>query len=134
MITYKSFDAKLLPQIKALYEKEGWRAYLGNDEMLRIAYERSLWVYGAFDNDRLIGLVRRVGDGQHILLVQDLIVDPEYRGKGIGTTLFKAAWDRYTHVRMFMVVTDLASPSAKRFYQQLGMKPLEKGGMVSYFR
>ena len=134
MITYTSFDAELLPQIKALYEKEGWRAYLGNDEMLRIAYESSLWVYGAFDNDRLIGLVRCVGDGQHILLVQDLIVDPEYRGKGIGTTLFKAAWDRYAHVRMFMVVTDLASPEANRFYQQLGMKPLEKGGMVSYFR
>ena len=134
MITYKSFDAELLPQIKALYEKEGWRAYLGNDEMLRIAYERSLWVYGAFDNDRLIGLVRCVGDGQHILLLQDLIVNPEYRGKGIGTTLFKAAWDRYAHVRMFMVVTDLASPSANRLYQRLGMKPLEKGGMVSYFR
>lgn len=134
MIAYKSFGVELLPQVKVLYEKEGWRAYLNNDEMLRMAYVDSLWIYGAFDDDRLIGLVRCVGDGQHILLVQDLIVDPEYRGKGIGTTLFKAAWDRYTHVRMFMVVTDLASPSANRFYQRLGMKPLEKGGMVSYFR
>ena len=42
MITYKSFGVELLPQVIALYEKEGWRAYLGNDEMLRIAYESSL--------------------------------------------------------------------------------------------
>ena len=134
MICYKPFGAELLPQVRTLYEKEGWRAYLNNDDMLRMAYEDSLWICGAFEDERLIGFVRCVGDGQHILLVQDLLVDPEYRGKGIGTALFKAAWEKYAHVRMFMVITDIASSEANRFYQRLGMKPLEKGGMVSYFR
>ena len=134
MICYKSFGAELLPQVRTLYEKEGWRAYLHNDDMLRAAFEDSLWIYGAFEDDRLIGFVRCVGDGQHILLVQDLLVDPDYRGRKIGSALLSSAWERYAHVRMFMVVTDIAEPGANRFYQRFGMKPLDKGGMVGYFR
>ena len=134
MLQYKPFGAELLNDVKALYEKEDWKAYLSNDTMLRDAFESSLWTYGAFEGDRLVGFVRCVGDGQHILLVQDLLVDPEYRGQGIGTTLFKAAWEKYAHVRMFMVITDIMEPGANRFYQRHGMKPLEKGGMIGYFR
>jgi len=134
MLEYRPFGPEYLADAKALYEIEGWRAYLGNDEKLRAAFTDSLWICGAFEGDRLVGFVRCVGDGQHILLVQDLIVDPAYRGKGIGTALFKAAWEKYAHVRMFMVITDTVDPGANRFYQRHGMKPLEKGSMIGYFR
>ena len=68
------------------------------------------------------------------MLVQDLIVDKAYQKQGIGTTLFKAVWDKYKDVRMFQVNTDLEDEVDNHFYKSLGMKPLEEGHMISYFR
>ena len=41
---------------------------------------------------------------------------------------------RNKDVRMFQVVTDLEDEVDNRFYQSFGMKKLEEGHMVSYFR
>lgn len=81
----------------------------------------------------MIGFVRCVGDGEHILLVQDLIVAKAYQGQGIGK-LFQAAWDTFKDVRMFQVNTDLEDVIDNHFYQSFGMRTLEEGHMVSYFR
>lgn len=75
-----------------------------------------------------------MGDGEHILVVQDLIVAKAYQKQGIGTKLFKMIWDKYSRVRMFQVVTDLTDEVDNHFYQSFGMKPLAKGHMISYYR
>ena len=66
-----------------LYGAAGWQAYLAPG-LLREAYSRSLYALGAFDGGRLVGAVRAVGDGCTIILIQDLLVLPEYRRRGIG--------------------------------------------------
>ena len=134
MIIYRTFGPELLERIKEIYQEEGWFAYLGNDEKISRAFQNSLYILGAFENDRLIGFVRCVGDGEHILLVQDLIIDKEHRSQRIGTTLFKMVWDKYANVRMFQLTTDLYDEADNRFYQSFGMKKLVEGDMVSYFR
>ena len=134
MISYKEFDSSLIERIKEIYELEGWRAYLNSDEKLVRAFDNSLYLLGAFDGEKLVGFVRCVGDGEHILLVQDLIVDRAYQKQGIGTNLFKTVWDKYKAVRMFQVNTDLEDEVDNRFYKSMGMKPLVEGHMVSYFR
>lgn len=134
MIEYKEFDAKLLEQVKDIYAKEQWTAYLGDDEKLKKAFDNSLYILGAFDGHNLVGFIRCVGDGAHILLVQDLIVRPEFKKRGIGTMLFRSVWDKYSNVRMFHVVTDLEDAVDNHFYQSFGMKKLVEGHMVSYFR
>ena len=134
MILYTEFDNTLIERVKEIYALEGWTAYLNSDEKLMRAFENSLYILGAFDDEKLIGFVRCVGDGEHILLVQDLIVDKAYQKQGIGTTLFKSVWDKYKHVRMFQVNTDLEDEVDNRFYKSMGMKPLAEGHMISYFR
>lgn len=134
MIEYRAFNSSLMERVKEIYELESWTAYLNSDEKLIRAFDNSLYILGAFDNDTLVGFVRCVGDGEHILLVQDLIVDRAYQKKGIGTTLFKTVWDKYKDVRMFQVNTDLEDEVDNRFYKSMGMKPLEEGHMISYFR
>ena len=134
MITYKEFGVELLEEVKAIYVSEGWSAYLKDDAKLKRAFDNSLYTLGAFDGEQLIGFVRCVGDGEHILLVQDLIVHPEYQRRKIGTTLFRAVWDKYADVRMFQVNTDMEDERDNRFYQSFGMKKLGEGSMVSYFR
>jgi len=134
MITYKEFNAELLDEVKAIYASECWSAYLKDDKKLKRAFVNSLYTLGAFNGEKLVGFVRCVGDGEHILLVQDLIVHPEYQRQGIGTALFRTVWDKYEGVRMFQVNTDMEDERDNRFYQSFGMKKLETGGMVSYFR
>lgn len=134
MITYREFGSEYLEQAKRIYEAEQWNSYLKDDEKLRRAFEQSLYLLGAFDGDRLAGFVRCVGDGEYILLVQDLIVAPSWQKQGIGTKLFQTVWDKYINVRMFHVVTDIHDEVDNHFYQSFGMKKLEAGDMVSYFR
>lgn len=134
MITYQEFSIEELFRVKEIYEAEGWMSYLKDDDKLHRAFQNSLYILGAYDGEKLVGFIRCVGDGEHILLVQDLIVDRAYQKQGIGSTLFKKVWDRYADVRMFQVVTDISDPVDNHFYQSFGMKKLEQGEMVSYFR
>ena len=134
MVLYKEFSTELLETVKELFQEEGWSAYLRDDDKLVRAFQNSLYILGAFEDDKLIGFVRCVGDGEHILLVQDLIIDRKHRGQGIGTSLFKRVWDKYADVRMFQVTTDLHDEVDNLFYQSRGMRKLEEGNMISYFR
>ena len=47
----------------------------------------------AFDGDTPVGIGRLIGDGAIIWYVQDMIVLPEYQGKGIGSTILNKLID-----------------------------------------
>ena len=105
-----------------------------DDEKLIRAFDKSLYIMGAFDDTKLIGFIRCVGDGEHILVVQDLIVEPEYQKRGIGTYLFKTILQKYSQVRMFMVITDIEDIVDNKFYQTFSLKKLEDMNLVGYIR
>lgn len=135
MIRYEEFSINAyLEEVKDIYQKEGWNAYLKDDNKLIRAFHQSLTTIGAFDGLKLVGFIRVVGDGEHVVVTQDLIVRKEYQKQGIGTHLFKMIWDHYINVRMFQVVTDLEDVVDNHFYPSFGMKKLEDGHMTSYFR
>ena len=134
MIEYKPLTSVSLEAIKALYRQHGWMAYLTDDEKLTRAFDASLYTLGAYESDKLVGFIRCVGDGEHIVMVQDLIVAPDYQRTGIGRELMKRISEKYADVRMFMLVTDAQDENANAFYQAIGMKKLEQNGCVSYMR
>ena len=105
-----------------------------DDEKLIRAFDKSLYSMGAFDDNKLIGFIRCVGDEEHILVVQDLIVDPEYQKRGIGTYLFETILQKYSMVRMFIVITDIEDIVDNKFYQSFNMKKLKDMNMVGYIR
>ena len=39
---------------------------------------------GARHGDKLIGFTRALSDGRYRAYIEDVMIDPEYRGKGIG--------------------------------------------------
>lgn len=134
MITYQSFGVERMEEVKALYQKEGWHAYLKDDQKLLEAFLHSLMVLGAFHDNHLVGFIRMVGDGAHIVLVQDLIVAKNYQHQGIGKHLFTAMLDQYKDVRMFQVITDKDDIVDNHFYQSFGLHQIIDGNMVAYFR
>jgi len=134
MIHYKEIDSSMFESIKEIYRKESWNTYLKDDEKLIRVFNTSLYMLGAFDDSKLIGFIRCVGDGEHILLVQDLIVDPKYQKKGIGTFLFKTVMEKYAEARMFMVITDRNDIVDNKFYRSFNFKKLEERDMTGYIR
>ncbi len=134
MINYKEIDSSMIEEVKEIYRKESWNAYLKDDEKLIRAFNNSLYTLGAFEDSQLIGFIRCVGDGEHVLLVQDLIINPEYQQRGIGTYLFKTIMQKYSNVRMFMVVTDIEDVVDNKFYKSFNLKKIEEMNMVGYIR
>lgn len=134
MIVYKEFGAEQLPYVEKIYRNAGWTAYLGEEEKLSRSFRNSLYVLGAFDGGTLVGFIRCVGDGEHIVYVQDLIVDGPCKRQGIGASLLRRAMERYADVRTFALMTDAADPASNAFYAAVGLKRFESTGCTGYIR
>lgn len=131
----KKFDFnEYLEDIKRIYKSANWSAYLKDDEKLKRAFKNSIYLLGAFEQNKLIGFIRCLGDGEHIVIVQDLIVDSDYYRQGIGTNLFKAVSEKYKDVRSFCLFTDIHDIRDNEFYKSLGMVKIEEREIVSYIR
>lgn len=134
MLEYKEFTSSLLEEIKEIYQEQGWTAYLKDDEKLKRAFDKSLYVYGVFDGEKLVGFTRCVGDGEHIVLIEDLVVKSAYQRQGIGTVLLEHVFEKYADVRMISLYTDSVDKRANNFYQKMGLKRIEERSMVSYVK
>ena len=82
MITIKKQEIIKLEDVLHLYQAVGWTNYTHQPEMLEQALPHSLVVYLAFDGEKIVGLIRLVGDGFSSVFVQDLIVLPTYQRQG----------------------------------------------------
>ena len=122
-----------LEEITNLYQSVGWTNYLERIGILEDAYANSLCVLGAYDSDRLVGIIRAVGDGQTIVFVQDIIVLPEYQRKGIGTKLLKAVMEKYKDVYQIELLTD-NTKKTKAFYRSVGFTASDDVGCVAFIK
>ena len=122
---YLSYDEE---EILALYESVGWTAYTENPAALRLGFAHSLLTLAAYEGERLLGLVRTVGDGHTIVFIQDILVHPTAQRKGIGTALVKAVLDRFPLVRQVELTTDNTAKTLA-FYRSLGFSPMEELGL-----
>ena len=119
--------------VLALYHSVGWTNYTLRPEMLQNAFQHSLWTLGAYKGGRLVGLVRCVGDGYSVVLVQDLLVEPECQRQGIGTRLMQAVMEKYKDVYQLELFTD-DSPQIIAFYRSLGLKEVSRFGCLGFVR
>ena len=90
--------------------------------MLEQAFEHSLKILGAYDNEMLVGIIRAVGDGYSVLFIQDILVHPEYQRNGIGTKLLDSMLKIYPDVYQTQLVTDCTEKTVA-FYKSCGFLP-----------
>lgn len=121
-ITIKEYSNYNSAEILNLYNSVGWCSYTNRPEMLEHAFEHSLKILGAHDGNKLVGLIRAVGDGYSVLFIQDILVLPEYQRKGIGTMLLKSMLGFYPEVYQTQLVTDKTKKTIA-FYKSCGFLP-----------
>ena len=119
--------------VLALYQAVGWNMYTRDPKKLERAIAQSLSVLGAHDGNRLVGLIRAVGDGETILFIQDLLVLPSYQRQGIGRQLVNALVDQFPQVRQRVLLTD-DKPQTRTFYENIGFVQSSKVGVIAFYQ
>ena len=127
---YRNYNEE---EILGLYTSVGWTAYTEDPAALRRGYENSLLVLGAYEDGKLAGIIRAVGDGATIVFIQDILVFPEYQRKGVGSALLRAVLDKYAGVRQVELVTDNTEKTVA-FYQSMGFHDLSELGCRGFMK
>ena len=127
---YRTYNCQ---EILPLYESVGWTAYTDHPEILRKGFENSILTLAAYEDDKLLGIIRAVGDGYTVVFVQDILVFPEHQRKGIGSALLQDILDRYSHVRQIELATD-NTPKTIAFYKSKGFRELSEIDCCGFMR
>ena len=114
---------KYLPcdQLYNLFKLAGWTEGSETDEMLinfNVPFINSTLVVSAWDNERLVGVVRVLSDKVIRSVIYDLVVDPEYQGQGIGKELVKRCIRHYPYTELLVQTTG----NIAGYYEKMGFK------------
>lgn len=112
-----------IDDVLPLYQAVGWTNYTNQPQMLSQSLTHSLAVYLARDGEKIVGLVRLIGDGFSSVFVQDLLVLPSYQRQGIGSTLMKQALSDYKDAYQVQLATE-ETEKTLGFYRSLGFETL----------
>lgn len=108
--------------ILRLYDSVGWTEYTKNMEKQIRALNNSLYILTAWDKNKLVGLIRVVGDGETIIYIQDILVLRQYQRQGIGSKLLKTVLNKYNKIRQKVLLTD-DTGKTRLFYEANGFEP-----------
>lgn len=123
----KDIDIK---QLEELYNDVGWSAYTQDLEVLKQAILQSLDVITVWNDDKLLGLIRAIGDGLTIVYIQDILVLNAYKNKGIASELLQRILNKYKNVRQKVLLTEEAS-GVRYFYEKNGFESCDQGLLVA---
>lgn len=105
----------------------GWNMH--SDQLIAQALQQSLFGVSAFDNTQLVGCGRLVGDGILYLYLQDIMVLPEYKGKGIGSEITRHLMHHVQQIAPPKAFIGLmAAEGVADFYRKFGFETRPANG------
>jgi N-acetylglutamate synthase-like GNAT family acetyltransferase len=128
--TYTSFtiDSKW-PDINALillYKQTPWANNRTSSDISLLKNNSDI-VVSVYDNTRLIGFGRIITDGKYRGLLDDIIVDEQYRLMGIGRNIVNTLLGNANSIKEVFLNTGKEHQS---FYEKMGFKPFTGLTMV----
>lgn len=110
-----------------------------NESQAKKALENSLLTVAAYEDNKLIGMGRIVGDGAVICYIQDLIVRPECQKMGVGKLIINRLIeyvDSITEEDNEMMLCLMCAKGREEFYKRFGFvaRPTDNlgPGMIQY--
>ena len=118
-IEYKEIKDFKKEDVSKLFKSVHWES--GNyPERLVLGMKNSTHVISAWDNERLVGLIRALDDGHTIAFLHYILVDPEYQKQHIGNELMKRMMDKFEDLLYIKVIP--SDPNTIPFYEKFGFK------------
>lgn len=131
MIHYSENGIIAFNKLVDLYNSVGWTAYTNDPLVMAQLLPGALSYTSAWDGDRLVGLIRTVGDGCSILYIQDLLVHPDYQCQGIGQALINQTLAATKNIRQILLSTENTEKTVQ-FYRSVGFVTMEEIGAVTF--
>lgn len=100
----------------------GWK--IPSKRLLKISLENGINVKYILDG-KTIGMARYVSDGGYAGLIMDVIVHPDYQGKGYGTELLQHLVNYLKNNILEdeeLMIQLLSAPGKQKFYSKFGFK------------
>lgn len=95
-------------------------------EEMYVDYKNSksnLWLSAKLD-DQVVGfLVVDIAKHPEEIYLAQLAIDPAYQRRGIGSSMIRCLFERFSECRRFVVITRCVNEEAKSLYSALGFAP-----------
>ena len=127
-MVYKYNESISSEALADLRESVGWNRMekeYGNPFMT------SFFHIAVYDEDQLVGYVDSVSNGVTDAYIQDLMIHPDYQGKGLGTDLMKKMIDSLKEKHIY-IISVVFEENLKPFYDRFGFNTMLCGQMEMY--
>lgn len=130
------YSIKRIPgneDLQKLYLSVGWDVYVNNNEDMTVLLKNACYFVTVWNHDQLVGLTRVISDDHSIAYVQDILIDPDYQGNGIGSKRLNMIKERFNHVRQVVLMTD-TSEKTINFYEKKELLSLDKYDCTAFMK
>ena len=120
MINIKE-NVKNVEEFNLLYDDVGWGAY--DEKITQKALDNTFYSVSAYDDNKIVGYGRIIGDTICFLYIQDIMVKPEYQGNKIGTMITNKLLEKINEIKQEnpdLRVYLGASKNREEFYEKFG--------------
>ncbi|MBR4162220.1 MAG: GNAT family N-acetyltransferase [Solobacterium sp.] len=119
VITYKEIREFKEEDLKQLFLSVNWESGKYPDKLVK-AMHNSTHVISAWDEERLVGLVRGLDNGVTVAFLHYLLVVPAYQGMHIGEELMHRILRYYDDLLYIKIMP--SDPKTIPFYEKFGFK------------
>ena len=120
MINIKE-NIKNVEEFNLLYDDVGWGAY--DDNITQKALDNTFYSVSAYDDNKIVGYGRIIGDTICFLYIQDIMVKSEYQGNKIGNMIMNKLLEKINEIKQEnpdLRVYLGASKNREEFYEKFG--------------
>ena len=104
-----------------LVDSVGWGTW--DENIINEALKNTLFAVCAYDNDKIIGMGRIIGDKTIFLHIQSLVVHPDYQGYKVGTNIMNKLLNKveeYKKINPNLRTYLGAAKGKEEFYEKFG--------------
>ncbi|MCR5506856.1 MAG: GNAT family N-acetyltransferase [bacterium] len=124
MIEIKTTKQFLKKDLFELFNASNWDS-AKYTTILKTAFKNSSNVISAWDNEKLVGIIRDLDDKVWNANIDCLLIHPEYRRNGIGTKLLTTMLDLLKNIQYITIAPNERETFA--FYEKFGFKEVSSG-------
>ncbi len=105
-------------ELKRLFTQTTWATKRDSKDINRLLQNLNIFVVIRHDS-KVIGFGRAISDGAYRALIEDIIVDIAYRGKGYGKLIMENLMNQLDEIEEVFLNTN---PSLEEFYHKFGFE------------